>query len=560
MNTLRVAGTIAIVTLLAMVTLPVSAGTFSGSIKDSGGSLMQGVMVRVSHADSGMSETKFSDTQGNFRLSTVLMGPLHVRLRTPYYRDVEIDIDLGSDAEINRTLVMEAMTGDVEISDSLPAAYHFGNLAFETGDDAPFNRYQFQRDCLSCHQLGNAYTRAPRSPDRWHQTIVRMHRYMGGKYDSTLRQRRSVILSEGFNGKPISVRPEFPLDPSLSDATIYEYRLSRGNPHDAIVHPQTGIIYSADQVSSHFAVTDTRTGKSEYVSQSGNGNRYRVPGSATGEINNFSSYTRNAPHSMALGPDGKYYVTNTATNTIGVFNPQSNEWEPSYVIGGGARYPHTIRVDKEGIAWFTISGSEMVGRLDPVSGESTVIRLPYAASKGGTRGTWTYGIDIHPEDGTIWYGRLFADRIGRIDPKTLEVTEFDSPVRGPRRMRFDSSGVLWVAGFAEGTLARIQPTADGFDAKVYRMPEFAAGDRPAPYALGVHPQSQEIWLNVTMTDRLYRFIPSEERFVAYPVPLRGTYTRDFSFTPDGKACTSNNPFPLASLEGGVSEILCIKLN
>ena len=560
MKFLKHACAIVIVTLMTMLALPVVAGTFSGTIEDTDGNVMQGVMIRVSDLLSGMSESIFSDTQGNFRLVTALHGNLRVRLRTPYYRDLETAIDLGTDAVITKALVMEPMTSEAEISDSLPAAYHFGGLPFETGDGAIFSRYQFQRDCLSCHQLGNAMTRVPRGTSWWHRTISRMHRYMGGKYDADLRERRSVILSEGFDGKPISVRPEFPLDPSLGDATIYEYRLSRGNPHDSIVHPETDIIYSADQVNSHFTVTDTKTGKSEYISQSGNGNRFRIPGSATGEIDSFPSYTRNAPHSMDLGLDGKYYVTNTSTNTIGVFNPETNEWEPSHVIGGGARYPHTIRIDKKGIVWFTIAGSDKVGRLDPASGESTVIALPHAKPLGGSRGTWTYGIDIHPTDGSIWYSRLFADKIGRIDPETLEVRQFDSPMRGPRRMRFDNNGILWVAGFAEGTLARIEPTADGFDAKVYPMPEFAEGYRPAPYALGVHPHTQEIWLNETMTDHLYRFIPSEERYVVYPVPLRGTYTRDFSFTSDGKACTSNNPFPLASLEGGVSEILCIKLN
>ena len=39
----------------------------------------------------------------------------------------------------------------------------------------------------------------------------------------------------------------------------------------------------------------------------------------------------------------------------------------------------------------------------------------------------------------------------------------------------------------------------------------------------------------------------------------GTYTRDFSFTEDGKACTSNNPLPMAALEGGVGEIVCIEI-
>ena len=102
--------------------------------------------------------------------------------------------------------------------------------------------------------------------------------------------------------------------------------------------------------------------------------------------------------------------------------------------------------------------------------------------------------------------------------------------------------------------------ANGFKSKVYRMPEFAPGYRPAPYALGVHPETQDVWINENMTDRIFRFIPSEERWVTYPVPLRGTYTRDMTFTEDGHACTSNNPLPAASLEGGVLQIFCVDTN
>ena len=165
---------------------------------------------------------------------------------------------------------------------------------------------------------------------------------------------------------------------------------------------------------------------------------------------------------------------------------------------------------------------------------------------------------MNPVDGSIWYGRLFADKIGRINPDTLDITEYDSPVSGPRRMHFDKKGVLWVTGYSEGNLARIEPR--GFISKVYALPEFAPGFRPAPYALGVHPDTQDIWINENMTDRIYRFIPAEERFVVYPVPLSGTYTRDMTFTAEGRVCTSNNPIPPPALEGGVLEILCIDPN
>jgi hypothetical protein len=60
-----------------------------------------------------------------------------------------------------------------------------------------------------------------------------------------------------------------------------------------------------------------------------------------------------------------------------------------------------------------------------------------------------------------------------------------------------------------------------------------------------------------MTDRIYRFIPAEEKWVVYPVPLSGSYSRDMTFMADGQVCLSNNPIPPPALEGGVLEIVCI---
>ena len=50
---------------------------------------------------------------------------------------------------------------------------------------------------------------------------------------------------------------------------------------------------------------------------------------------------------------------------------------------------------------------------------------------------------------------------------------------------------------------------------------------------------------------------TEAPWIVYPVPLRGTYTRDMTFTNEGQICTSNNPQPAAAVEGGVLEVICI---
>jgi streptogramin lyase len=549
-------------TLLAVLTCTeVMAGTLSGTVTDPQGKGLEGVLVRATSALSGISESVYSNKTGKFSLQTNLSGELALRLRTPYFSDVEGAIALGATEHKQKDFVMEPMTDPMEISDSLPAAYHFGSLPFDKEGSGDFTRTLFQRDCLSCHQVGNSFTRVPRSAESWSQSIERMHKYLGN-FDMELRDSRSEILSKGFNGEPVSVRPTFPLDQSLAVTKIYEYPLSNAQvPHDAIYNPDDGLIYTIDQRLDQIDITDPVTGITEVIKQPevppvepGTAERPQV-------VSEYVSGSHNGPHSLAMGLDGKYYVTNSGSRSIGVFDPKSKKWEASHIIPAdtNAIYPHTIRTDKDGMLWFTLTGSEQVGRLNPKTGEFTILALPTHKPQGIAGTTQPYGIDVNPIDGSIWYTRLFADKIGHIDPASLKIVEYDSPVKGPRRMRFDKQGILWVTGYSEGVLGRID-VADEFSSRVYPMPEFAPGFRPAPYALGVHPQTQEIWINENMTDRIYRFIPSEQRFVAYPVPLRGTYTRDMTFTTAGHICMSNNPIPTPALEGGVLEIICIDNN
>ena len=546
-----------------VATLSGQVAVMSGQVTDPKGTPVHGVMVRLGDDGMGMAESVFTDAQGKYTLKTGLRGNLYLRLRTPYYRDYREVVTLSPDAPLQKNLVMEPMVDAAEISDSLPAAYHFANLPFEAGDNADFSRIMFQRDCLSCHQIGNPYTRAPRSVEDWSATITRMHTYVGN-FDMRLVAGRAAILAKGFNGdtKPLSVRPVFPLDKALNKAKIYEYRLAPAYiPHDTIYNPDDGLLYTVDQGLDYVSVTDMASGKTEYVFQAdGLAALYRA-GTDDGEpvFKKFPGGIKQGPHSLDLGLDNKYYITN-GSKSIGVFDPKTRKFEPSHLIPEkyGANYPHTIRVDGKGMVWFTLTGSEQVGRLDPTTGEFMVLDLPTHKPIGFAGTTQPYGIDIHPVDGSIWYSRLYVDKIGRIDPKTLKITEYDSPMGAPRRMHFDKKGVLWITGYAEGTLARID--VDGFKSKVYRLPEFAEGVRPATYALGVHPNTQDIWINENMTDRIYRFIPAEERFIAYPMPLSGTYTRDMTFTKDGRVCTSNNPIPPMALEGGVLEIICIDPN
>ena len=539
----------------ALVPNSTTMGMLSGSVHDAAGKPIAGAMITVTDDERGLGESVFSNDAGMFTLNAELVsGELEVRVRKPYFADHRQSVNFDDSGKVNLVVKLKPLVTDQEISDSLPAIAHFANLPFEKG--TKWSRTNFQRDCLSCHQLGNAWTRIPRTAEAWMPTMERMYSYVGKTTAIDDMKYRSQMMAEGFDGEPTQYRPKFESAPELATAKIYQYRLDHAVvPHDATVYQEANTIYTVDQATDDMHITNLATGETTRVQAPAAG---MPPGGKFTLLNVPGGYGKTTPrglHSLSMAPDGKYYTTDSFAGGIGIFDPETNTWEEPVDLVK-ALYPHTIRTDKEGNLWFTVTFSEQVGKLDPKTKEVTLIDLPPAKPMTAAAGSIVYGIAVNPKDNGIWFTRLNADQVGHIDPKTLELTLHDSPVLGPRRLRFDKSGTLWLAGYAEGKIAKVD--SQDFSSTVYDIPEVLEGHPPGPYALGIHPETQEVWVNEIMTDQVYRFIPKEERWIAYPLPMRGSYTRDFSFTADGKACTSNSPLPLASVEGTSGEIICIK--
>jgi streptogramin lyase len=275
------------------------------------------------------------------------------------------------------------------------------------------------------------------------------------------------------------------------------------------------------------------------------------------------------------------------SSTLQSFNPKTKQFMV-YPVPNDALYPHTVRVDRNDIVWFTIVASNQLGRFDPKTEQMTVMRLPHngfwrwvsdmllptllrvsswipdsalmlefshARFLGFEVMAFPYGIDIHPKDGSVWYAKLYANKIGRVDSTTMQVQEFDSPLRGPRRPRFDADGILWIPAFDEGALMRFDPATAVFD--IYRIPGVAKGEYETPYALNVWRPTGEIWLAANNSDRVLRFSPKTKTFQSYASPTRVTVLRDFAFTKDGRVCSSQSNLPAYAIEDQRPSYLCI---
>jgi len=529
----------------------VFSSTISGVVRSSEGSVVSGALLTLVARDGLYSETVYSDKHGRFAMVSTQHGVLTLRARKAYFADSTLSVE----SEKQLTIILQKLSSESEISDQLSASAHFTNIHF----DDPQARKFFQVDCISCHQLGNSFTRRPRSTEYWQSIVRRMLGFWGVTDEKWIKQYASV-LKAGFDGNPAVSRQQHNVDPLAQKARVQEWKLPDGLiSHDVEFHEADGKFYTVDQNADRIYITDptlntTETFNLPEMGLPQGGKFFTV----FGDANPMGLSIRHGPHSLQEGPNGHFYTTNAIGGQIGEFDPAKKTYA-TFEVGGKAMYPHTLRFDGQGQIWFTITMSNQLGRFNPNSGEMTLLDLPATSVRPEVPVFTPYGIDVSPVDGSIWYSRLHANKIGRVDAKTLEIQEFEPPLTGPRRLRFDAVGMLWIPAFGDGSIVRLNPTT--MEYTTYALPTLADNEIEAPYAVAVHPETQEVWVTANMSDRVFRFFPKEERFVSYPLPTRGTYMRDIIFLPDGRVCGASSPVPaVAVVEDGMQAIICIEPN
>ena len=543
-----------------------------------------GAMITAFNADETRRTTTYSDLSGSFDLPLRFAGEVTLRIRTPYFRDTLQDITLENASTRTLDITLEKMTDPEELSDSLTASAHIAMAEWEDQAD----RATFISQCNFCHQIGNELTRTPRSEEDWKDVVDRMEGYL---VLLTNRDKRVIAaeLSETFQGAPVKAIQTWDVSPELSNAVIEEWVSGDGLSfiHDADVG-RDGRLYGADEGHDVIWELDRNNGEILEVA---------LPAVDLPEGGKFSGLAlpigvftgSHGPHSMAETSDGRLWITNSLSSYLIAYNPENTSFE-GYDIAADSLYLHTIRADDRDRLWFTIAASNQVGMFDPATRQLDLLDLPSnglarwladaflptlsrigalfprqnlalklshhkLANLGRSILNMPYGIDINPKDGSAWYVKLYANKLGRIDPDTLEIIEIDTPEVGPRRPRFAPDGILWIPGFDTGVIVRFDPETGVF--KEFKLPKLAPNEYETPYALNVHPETGIVWITSNNSDRIFSFDPKIEEFVSYPLPTRSSFLRDIVFTSDGKICSSHSNLPAYSIEGGLGGFLCL---
>lgn len=328
---------------------PTSARTLRGQISGLDDSPLEGVMVRLQNTETLLAETVYTNFEGAYVLPTDLSGPLELRTRVPYHSDERVEVVFDDQSTLELNIALRPMASDEEISDSLPSVFHFNQIEFDQDPESVLSRSAFQRDCAGCHQFGNEFTRRDREESLWSPTIARMHAYLGNLDQKIIARRAAMLDPKGPYGDTVMIRPDFAVDPELYSAKIYEYPLEYvAFPHDAEISPVDGKSYAVDRHGHMMVVTDLGSGENTFIDQPS------PERTAEDGANGYTSRTGDpGPHSLALGDGNLWYVTNATSDEIGVFDANTQSWRESYIIPEPGRYPHTIRVDKKNIVWYT---------------------------------------------------------------------------------------------------------------------------------------------------------------------------------------------------------------
>ncbi len=511
---------------------------------------------------------RFTDAQGHADIPPA-GHPWQLRLRKPGYKDLTVpQAEVGT-----KPLVMQP-----EVDAAALAAQHPANAwAATLSLGNPGLKKEFMLQCNFCHQQGGAMLRRDRSTDDWAANVKRMVRY-GSRLSTEAQEQIPALLSahwKNINAHPEQVPAGTPWSTDLAGTTLRELPLGDAMTqlHDLLLH-SNGKIYTGDNLQDRIYEVDPATGAYTV---------YRVPplpgdtpgGLLAGRLRDFPrADTYQGLHSLVESPrDGHIFITPSYQRRLVEFDPVSKKF--SYHAMDSGFYPHTLRFDAKDRVWFTLALSNQIGMFDRASGKFTTYDLPFRSlmerittavtplvfklqgwgisltqyfkvDHQSTGVPLPYGIDVTP-DGKAWFARLHTDEIGCVDPATGQVTMVKTPFSAPRRLRADRDGNLWIVAFNESLIARYAPATGQFTK--YELPVQPKGS-DTPYALNVDRARQQVWVNGTNSDSMYRLDIASGAWRVFPMQRRVTFTRDVEISADGKAYVTNASLPAWHIEDG----------
>jgi virginiamycin B lyase len=196
-----------------------------------------------------------------------------------------------------------------------------------------------------------------------------------------------------------------------------------------------------------------------------------------------------------------------------------------YDMPGPSRMPFSAAPDKNGYMWIPNFGvANKITRLDPKTGEMQDFPVPNV----GTAGVHSA---VPAPDGSVWLAEQGPNKVGRWDPETQKVTEYqDQYLPGQEgiedggskhTIRIDPSGKVWASGVP---LTRFDPETK----------KFTRFDHEIGYVYDVKPDKNgDVWFTSPRTNRIGKVDAKTDKVKMWTAPTNDAYPRRMEIGPDG---------------------------
>jgi virginiamycin B lyase len=225
-----------------------------------------------------------------------------------------------------------------------------------------------------------------------------------------------------------------------------------------------------------------------------------------------------------------------------------------FEMPGPNRFPWTSNGDKDGMRWTPEYGqANKVMRLNPQTGEMKEFPVP-------NLGPALIHSAVPDQDGSVWITEAGAKKLGRWDPKTQQITEFQDDWR-KHTIRIHPDGSIWSTGGLtrfdpktqtfthikevptaygialdkEGNVWTTEMTKTGFldkvDPKTLQVTKYIPPNRDRPRRIQVD-SDDIVWFAEYTDGKIGRFDPKSETFKEYPLPSPLTKPYALGIAPD----------------------------
>lgn len=235
----------------------------------------------------------------------------------------------------------------------------------------------------------------------------------------------------------------------------------------------------------------------------------------SGQMEEYRLPPTSRPHTIVPDEQGNIWYTGNSNATIGRLDPNTGTITEHKTE---ARDPHSAVFHPNGNLYFTAQGAAVLGRLNPDTGEITEIDSEARP----------YGIKVDSK-GTVWVAFNGTNKIGALNPDSMEVKYYEVPDERTRvrRLDLDSNDIVWFVNSTMGKIGRLDPATG--DITQWDSP---SGPRSHPYSMAVI--DDVIWYNESgmRPDALVRFNPRSESFQSWEIPSGVGIVRNVWVTED----------------------------